>query len=135
MEILLVSTLNSIAVGDLRDSIIIKLVLTILCDLGNPNIRTAVEYQKALLASLDVSALDKPHFQLENLLRRFIHESNPDDTCLDDGGTTLFQHRQTHYHMLIFKLQRHTFGIKSPKKSRKYKMNKDKDLPQDSKYN
>nr|GEX69405.1 retrovirus-related Pol polyprotein from transposon TNT 1-94 [Tanacetum cinerariifolium] len=39
----------------------------------------AVEYQKDLLASPDVSALDKPHYQLENLSRRFIHESNPDD--------------------------------------------------------
>ncbi|GJS08921.1 gag-pol polyprotein [Tanacetum coccineum] len=42
---------------------------------------TAVGYQKAWLASLDVSALDKPHYQLENLSRRFIRESNPDDTC------------------------------------------------------
>ncbi|GKD07011.1 hypothetical protein Tco_1186696, partial [Tanacetum coccineum] len=48
---------------------------------GNPSsvnnkqhrdIGTAVEYQKATLASLDVSALDKPHFKLENLSRRFI---------------------------------------------------------------
>ncbi|GJW10264.1 retrovirus-related pol polyprotein from transposon TNT 1-94 [Tanacetum coccineum] len=53
---------------------------------GNPssvNIKqhrgTTMEYQKASLASQDVSALDKPHFKLENLLRRFIHESNPDD--------------------------------------------------------
>ncbi|GJW12511.1 zinc finger, CCHC-type, retrotransposon gag domain protein [Tanacetum coccineum] len=41
-----------------------------------------LEYQKALLAYLDVSALDKPHFKLENLLRRFTHESNPDDACI-----------------------------------------------------
>ncbi|GJX92506.1 hypothetical protein Tco_0345832 [Tanacetum coccineum] len=26
-----------------------------------------------------MSTLDKPHYQLENLSRRFIHESNPDD--------------------------------------------------------
>nr|GEY29511.1 hypothetical protein [Tanacetum cinerariifolium] len=36
-------------------------------------------------ASLNVSALDKPHFKLENPLRRFIHESNPDDA---GGGWT-----------------------------------------------
>ncbi|GKE51955.1 hypothetical protein Tco_1487111, partial [Tanacetum coccineum] len=48
---------------------------------GNPDIGTNVEYQKALLASLDVSALDKLHFQLENMSRRFIHESNPDDAA------------------------------------------------------
>ncbi|GJU62781.1 hypothetical protein Tco_1244616 [Tanacetum coccineum] len=56
----------------------------------NPDIGTSVEYQKPLLAFLDVSALDKPHFKLEN--------------CIDDGVTTSLQHRQTHYHMLIFKL-------------------------------
>ncbi|GKB48584.1 hypothetical protein Tco_0899337, partial [Tanacetum coccineum] len=49
---------------------------------GNPNIGTAVEYQKALLASLDVSTLDKPHLQLEYLSRRFIYESNSDDAEL-----------------------------------------------------
>ncbi|GKD53223.1 hypothetical protein Tco_1286610 [Tanacetum coccineum] len=76
------------------------------------DIGTAVEYQKASLASLDVSALDKPHLKLENLLRRFIHESNPDDASVDDDVTTSFQLRQTHYHMLILKLQRHTIGIK-----------------------
>ncbi|GJU84391.1 hypothetical protein Tco_1291937 [Tanacetum coccineum] len=54
----------------------------------NLGIRTVVEYQKALLASLDMSALDKLHFQLENLLRRFIHESNPDDVGSDDRVTT-----------------------------------------------
>ncbi|GKB32656.1 hypothetical protein Tco_0872057 [Tanacetum coccineum] len=48
---------------------------------GKPDIGTAVEYRKASLASLDVSALDKPHYQLENMLRIFIHESNPDDAC------------------------------------------------------
>ncbi|GJZ87287.1 hypothetical protein Tco_0658897 [Tanacetum coccineum] len=46
---------------------------------GNPDIGTDVGYRKASLAYLDVSALDKPHFQLENLSRRLIHESNPDD--------------------------------------------------------
>ncbi|GJY38910.1 zinc knuckle CX2CX4HX4C containing protein [Tanacetum coccineum] len=84
---------------------------------GNPDIGTTVEYRKALLASLDMSPLDKPHFQLENMLRRLFHESNLDDTGLDDGVTTSFQHRQTHYHMLIFKLQSHTFGIKEIKKA------------------
>ncbi|GKA71116.1 reverse transcriptase domain-containing protein [Tanacetum coccineum] len=47
--------------------------------LGNPDSGTAVEYRRTSLASLDVSVLDKPHFKLENLLRRFIHESNPND--------------------------------------------------------
>nr|GEV04196.1 retrovirus-related Pol polyprotein from transposon TNT 1-94 [Tanacetum cinerariifolium] len=61
---------------------------------GNPDIGTTVEYQKASLASLDVSALDKPHYQLENQLRRFIYESNPDDACthihvLGDGAQML----------------------------------------------
>ncbi|GKE36966.1 hypothetical protein Tco_1460371 [Tanacetum coccineum] len=42
---------------------------------GNPDIGTAVEYQKYLLASIGVSALDKPQLQLENLSRRFIYES------------------------------------------------------------
>ncbi|GKA41848.1 hypothetical protein Tco_0734508 [Tanacetum coccineum] len=51
MEILPVSTSNSTTVG------------------------TAVGYRKALLASPDVSALDKSHYQLENLSRRFIYES------------------------------------------------------------
>ncbi|GKB53143.1 hypothetical protein Tco_0903896 [Tanacetum coccineum] len=90
MEILPVSTSNGTAVGDMGD-----LVKDQSCDNlcindspifvcypylhGNPNIGTAVEYQKASLASIDMSTLDKPHFQLENLLRRFIHESNPDD--------------------------------------------------------
>ncbi|GJV51087.1 hypothetical protein Tco_1446828 [Tanacetum coccineum] len=55
---------------------------------GNSDIGTAVEYQKALLASLDVSTLDKTYFQLENLLRRFIHESNPNDACTYNGVTT-----------------------------------------------
>ncbi|GJZ29703.1 hypothetical protein Tco_0574350 [Tanacetum coccineum] len=45
----------------------------------NPDSGTAVEYQKKSLASLDISVLDKPHFKLENMLRRFIHESNLDD--------------------------------------------------------
>ncbi|GKB92021.1 hypothetical protein Tco_0964293, partial [Tanacetum coccineum] len=75
------------------------------------DIRTDVEYRKALLASPDVSALDKPHVKLENMLRRFIHELNPDDAGLDDGVTTSFQNHQTHYHMLILKLQRHTIDI------------------------
>ncbi|GKB94943.1 hypothetical protein Tco_0981080 [Tanacetum coccineum] len=51
--------------------------------------RNSCGISKALLASLDVSALDKPHFQLENLLRRFIRKSSPDDACTDDGITTL----------------------------------------------
>ncbi|GJU93706.1 hypothetical protein Tco_1318462 [Tanacetum coccineum] len=46
---------------------------------GNLDIGTTMEYQKASLASHDMSALDKPLFQLENMLRRFIHESSPDD--------------------------------------------------------
>ncbi|GJR83671.1 hypothetical protein Tco_0154456 [Tanacetum coccineum] len=74
---------------------------------------TFVEYRKTLLVSQDASALDKPHFHLKNLLRRFIHESNPDDAGLDDEVNTSFQHCQPYYHMLIFKLQRHTFDIKS----------------------
>ncbi|GKB27488.1 hypothetical protein Tco_0866889 [Tanacetum coccineum] len=41
-----------------------------------------------MLASLGVPALDKPRFQIENLSRRFIHESNPDDAGLDDEVTT-----------------------------------------------
>nr|GEW83330.1 retrotransposon protein, putative, unclassified [Tanacetum cinerariifolium] len=45
---------------------------------GNPDIGTVVEYQKASLAYLDMSALDIPHYQLENLSSRFIHELNPD---------------------------------------------------------
>ncbi|GJW71876.1 reverse transcriptase domain, reverse transcriptase zinc-binding domain protein [Tanacetum coccineum] len=53
---------------------------------GNPDIGTAVEYQKTLLASFDVSVLDKLHLKLENLLRRFIHESNP-----DDAGTSTYK--------------------------------------------
>ncbi|GJX51738.1 retrovirus-related pol polyprotein from transposon TNT 1-94 [Tanacetum coccineum] len=55
---------------------------------GNPDIGTTVEYRKASLSSLDVSAQDKPHFQMENMLRRFIHESNHDYAGLDDGVTT-----------------------------------------------
>ncbi|GJZ83474.1 hypothetical protein Tco_0648647 [Tanacetum coccineum] len=89
----------------------------------NPNIGTTVEYQKVPLASLNVSTLDKPHFKLENLLRRFIHESNPD---IDDGVTTSFQHRQTHYHMLIIKLQRHTIGIKDSRNQESSKYTKTK---------
>ncbi|GJX52472.1 hypothetical protein Tco_0280841 [Tanacetum coccineum] len=99
---------------------------------GNSDIGTAVEYQKALLASLDESTLDKPHFKLENLLRRFIHESNPDDAGLDDVVTTSFQHPQTHYHMLILKLQIHTIGIKSIRNQESSRTYKDKDLLQDS---
>ncbi|GKD84549.1 hypothetical protein Tco_1355703 [Tanacetum coccineum] len=60
----------------------------------NSDIGTVVEYRKALLASLDISALDKLHFKLENLLRRFIHESNFDDVemvsfYINDLGFTL----------------------------------------------
>ncbi|GJX00297.1 hypothetical protein Tco_0184210 [Tanacetum coccineum] len=57
---------------------------------GNLDIGTAVEYQKMSLTSLDVSIIDKPHLKLENLLRRFIHESNPHDAGIDDGVTTSF---------------------------------------------
>ncbi|GJS82430.1 hypothetical protein Tco_0748971 [Tanacetum coccineum] len=52
---------------------------------GNPDIGTAVGYRKVLLASPDVSVLDKLHYQLENLSRRFIHESNPNDASRDDA--------------------------------------------------
>ncbi|GKC09037.1 retrovirus-related pol polyprotein from transposon TNT 1-94 [Tanacetum coccineum] len=45
----------------------------------NPNLGTVVEYQKASLASLYVSCLDKQHFKLEDQLRRFFHESNPNE--------------------------------------------------------
>ncbi|GJY06655.1 putative ribonuclease H-like domain-containing protein [Tanacetum coccineum] len=58
---------------------------------GNPDIGTAMEYRKALLASLGMSALDKPHIQLENLSSRFIHDSNPDGAGTDEGVTTSFQ--------------------------------------------
>ncbi|GKC27522.1 hypothetical protein Tco_1034816 [Tanacetum coccineum] len=53
---------------------------------GNPDSGTVVEYRRTSLASLDVSVLDKPHFKLENMSRRFIHESNPDDAVI---GITL----------------------------------------------
>ncbi|GJU55672.1 hypothetical protein Tco_1229386 [Tanacetum coccineum] len=56
----------------------------------NLDIGTAVKYRKASLASLDMSTLDKPHFQLKNLLSRFIYGSNPDDAGLDDEVTTSF---------------------------------------------
>ncbi|GJZ79223.1 putative ribonuclease H-like domain-containing protein [Tanacetum coccineum] len=92
----------------------------------NPDIRTIVEYQKASLASLDVSALDKPHFKLENLLRRFIHKSNPKHA--DDRITTSFQLRQTHDHMLILKLQRYTISIKDSRKQESLKHIKTKTM-------
>ncbi|GKA97465.1 hypothetical protein Tco_0825359 [Tanacetum coccineum] len=57
---------------------------------GNLDIGTAVEYRIMSLASLDMSILDKLHFKMDNLLRRFIHESNPDDAGTDDGVTTSF---------------------------------------------
>ncbi|GJU57400.1 hypothetical protein Tco_1235166 [Tanacetum coccineum] len=78
MEILPASTSNSTAVGNMRDSSRIKLVLT-----GNPmwsRFRNGYwEYRKASLASLDVSVLDRLHYELKNVLRRFIYESNPND--------------------------------------------------------
>ncbi|GJS39400.1 hypothetical protein Tco_0564443 [Tanacetum coccineum] len=46
---------------------------------------------------------------------------------LDDGVATSFQQSQIHYHMLMLKLQRHTFGIKILK-SRKL------NFPDDAKY-
>ncbi|GJY19496.1 zinc knuckle CX2CX4HX4C containing protein [Tanacetum coccineum] len=51
---------------------------------GNPDSRTALEYQRNSLASLDVSVLDKPHFKLENLSRRLIHESDPNDAGVEE---------------------------------------------------
>ncbi|GKE57661.1 hypothetical protein Tco_1496846, partial [Tanacetum coccineum] len=92
----------------------------------NPDIRMIVEYRKASLASLDVSALDKPHFKLENLLRRFIHKSNPKHA--DDRVTTSFQLRQTHDHMLILKLQRYTISIKDSRKQESSKHIKTKTI-------
>ncbi|GJW49593.1 transcription factor E2FA-like protein isoform X1 [Tanacetum coccineum] len=63
----------------------------------NPDIGKAVEYQKNLLTSLDMSALDKPHLQLENLSRRFIYESSPDDAGTNEGLLTKkFIHLTTH---------------------------------------
>ncbi|GJU36898.1 reverse transcriptase domain-containing protein [Tanacetum coccineum] len=50
----------------------------------NLDLGMALEYGRTLLASLDVSVLDKPHFNLENLLRRFIHELNLDDADRDN---------------------------------------------------
>ncbi|GKD79472.1 hypothetical protein Tco_1342093 [Tanacetum coccineum] len=70
MEIPRVSTSNSITLTYIRYYPILNRNL----DLG-----TVVEYRKALLASRNISTLDKPHIKLENLLRRFLHESNPDD--------------------------------------------------------
>nr|GEV45502.1 hypothetical protein [Tanacetum cinerariifolium] len=61
------------------------------CD-RNPDIGVILEYQKASLASLDVSTLEIPHFKLENLLRRFIQESNPDDAY--DTLCTMRSHRE-----------------------------------------
>ncbi|GJU68671.1 uncharacterized mitochondrial protein-like protein [Tanacetum coccineum] len=84
-EVLQESTSNSSAVVDFNDLPIFVCYPNLQ---GNPDIGTTVEYQKTPLASLDLSALDKPHFQLKNLLRRFIHESNADDACTNDGVTT-----------------------------------------------
>ncbi|GJW38908.1 ALP1-like protein [Tanacetum coccineum] len=63
---------------------------------------------KILLASVDVSPLDKPHFKLENLLRRpimnrilmkhvqYLYCEGPHGTGgVDDGVTTSFQNRHT----------------------------------------
>nr|GEY01544.1 ribonuclease H-like domain-containing protein [Tanacetum cinerariifolium] len=47
--------------------------------------------------------------------RALLHRSIPQDmrtTTKHNGVTTSFQHRQTQYHMLIFKLQRHIIGLK-----------------------
>ncbi|GJV35659.1 hypothetical protein Tco_1408136, partial [Tanacetum coccineum] len=41
----------------------------------------------AVVSVLDVSALDKLHFELENLSRRFIHESNPNDAGTEDESS------------------------------------------------
>ncbi|GKE23355.1 hypothetical protein Tco_1434867 [Tanacetum coccineum] len=92
MEILPESASNSYAVLGFDGKRLKLLLFTLQVDINNspifvcypnlqgtPDIGTVVEYRKASLASLDVSALDKPHFQLENLLGRFTHESNPDD--------------------------------------------------------
>nr|GEW84390.1 hypothetical protein [Tanacetum cinerariifolium] len=59
--------------------------------------------KKTSLTSLDVSVLDKPHLNLENLLRTFIYESNPDEAGTDDGVTTSFQLHHIHSHILILK--------------------------------
>ncbi|GJZ81179.1 hypothetical protein Tco_0646173 [Tanacetum coccineum] len=49
---------------------------------GNSDIGTTMEYRKALLASLDVPALDKPHIKLETYQEDSFQESNPDDAVL-----------------------------------------------------
>ncbi|GJS34090.1 hypothetical protein Tco_0532472 [Tanacetum coccineum] len=60
----------------LRNQVFGRLFSSFLLDAGqkngNPDLGIVVEYQKALLVSLDVSALDKPHIKLENLSRSFI---------------------------------------------------------------
>ncbi|GJV35330.1 hypothetical protein Tco_1407807 [Tanacetum coccineum] len=91
MEIIPVSTSNSIAVAVCINDSPIFVCYPYLYK--NPDIGTAVEYRKALLASLDVSTLDKPHLQLENLSRRFIHESNPDD----EGTIFILYRRRRNY--------------------------------------
>nr|GEW34192.1 hypothetical protein [Tanacetum cinerariifolium] len=81
----IVSTSNSTAIGDMdnlvKDQTCVNWKSNAIQanDLTRNTKIVAVEYQKALLASLDVSALDKPHLQLKYLSRRFIYESNPDD--------------------------------------------------------
>ncbi|GKA19419.1 hypothetical protein Tco_0699334 [Tanacetum coccineum] len=49
------------------------------------------------------------------MLRRFIHESNPDDAGLNDGATTSCQHHQisTLAHFSQDSASGHTIGIKS----------------------
>ncbi|GKA96370.1 hypothetical protein Tco_0818465 [Tanacetum coccineum] len=55
---------------------------------GNSDIGTTVEYQKALLASLDVPALDKPHIKLETYQEDSFQESNPNDAGIDNAKIT-----------------------------------------------
>ncbi|GJU26477.1 hypothetical protein Tco_1165098 [Tanacetum coccineum] len=86
MEILLVSTSNSTME---TPKIVVSYFTVFINDSpifacypnlhGNLDIGTIVEYRRTSFASLDVSVLDKLHFKLENMLRRFIHESNHDD--------------------------------------------------------
>ncbi|GKF54707.1 hypothetical protein Tco_0165047 [Tanacetum coccineum] len=93
-----------------------------------------------MLASLGVPALDKPRFQIENLSRRFIHESNPDDTC---AVFTLFRRWSNHLIPAPSDSLPHAHTQASKtynwhqkfKKSGKLITYKDKDLPRDSKEN
>ncbi|GJY49463.1 hypothetical protein Tco_0439419, partial [Tanacetum coccineum] len=78
------------SVGVFDESDILRYFIVMNVSPSSVNIKqhygTTVEYQKASFASLDMSALDKLHFQPENLLRRFTHESNPDDVAMQGGG-------------------------------------------------